>query len=445
MSIEKARAHLEARGLGDRIMEFDQSCATVELAAEVVGCKPNRIAKTLSFHVGDRVALVLFAGDARVDNRKFKERFHTKARMLGADEAEALIGHAVGGVCPFGVNEGCDIYLDESLKRFAVLYPAAGTSASVARMTINELEQACAPCEWVDVSKLPEYEGEITGRTHLVCLVGNPTGHSLSPAIHNLSFELLGLDSVYVCFDVENSGLKGIIEAFKAMKRWDGLNVTMPCKQAVMEHLDALDDAAELVGAVNVVSKTADGHAIGHNTDGVGFMTSLSESGVQAKGARMVLLGPGGAGSAILVQAALDGVARIDVFARASGVSYEKAQALAERVMAKTNCVIQLHDMACIDGLASCINEADILVNATPVGMGEKCTDTPVPADLLKPGLVVADAIYHPRQTQLIRDAQERGCTTVSGLGMLLAQAAAGEAIWYDVDMPVQEIAARLF
>lgn len=156
MSIDKARAHLAAVGLDDRIMEFEQSSATVELAAQAVGCEPARIAKTLSFHVGDRIALVLFAGDARIDNRKFKDRFHTKAKMLGADEAEPLIGHGVGGVCPFGVNEGCDVYLDESLRRFDVVYPAAGTAASAVRLAIPELERACAPCEWVDVSKLPE-------------------------------------------------------------------------------------------------------------------------------------------------------------------------------------------------------------------------------------------------------------------------------------------------
>ena len=156
MSIDKARAHLEAVGLADRIMEFEQSSATVELAALAVGCEPARIAKTLSFHIGDRVALILFAGDVRIDNRKFKDRFHTKAKMLSADEAEPLIGHGVGGVCPFGVNEGCDIYLDESLRRFDMVYPAAGTAASAVSLGIDELERACAPCEWVDVSKLPE-------------------------------------------------------------------------------------------------------------------------------------------------------------------------------------------------------------------------------------------------------------------------------------------------
>lgn len=155
MSIERARAHLRALGLEDRVMEFEQSSATVELAAAAVGCEPARIAKTLSFHVAERVALVLFAGDARIDNRKFKDRFRTKAKMLSADEAEPLIGHGVGGVCPFGVNDGCDVYLDESLRRFEVVYPAAGTPASAVRLTIEELERACDPCEWVDVSKLP--------------------------------------------------------------------------------------------------------------------------------------------------------------------------------------------------------------------------------------------------------------------------------------------------
>ena len=106
--------------------------------------------------MGERVALVLFAGDARINNQKFKARFHTKARMLSADDAQRLIGHGVGGVCPFGVNDCCDVYLDESLRRFDVVYPAAGTPASAVRLTLAELEWACAPCEWVDVGRIPE-------------------------------------------------------------------------------------------------------------------------------------------------------------------------------------------------------------------------------------------------------------------------------------------------
>ena len=156
MAIERARTHLARFGMEDRIMEFERSSATVELAARAVGCEPARIAKTLSFHVDGRVALVLFAGDARINNRKFKDQFHTKAKMLSADEAEQLIGHGVGGVCPFGVNDCCDVYLDESLRRFDVVYPAAGTAASAMRLTPAELERVCAPCQWIDVSKLPE-------------------------------------------------------------------------------------------------------------------------------------------------------------------------------------------------------------------------------------------------------------------------------------------------
>lgn len=154
MSIERARAYLAECGLEDHIMEFEQSSATVELAARAVGCEPARIAKTLSFYVDGRVALILVAGDARIDNQKFKLRFHVKATMLRADEAEDLIGHGVGGVCPFGVNEGCDVYLDDSLKRFDTVYPAAGTAASAVRLTIEELERACSPCTWIDVSRL---------------------------------------------------------------------------------------------------------------------------------------------------------------------------------------------------------------------------------------------------------------------------------------------------
>lgn len=156
MAIERARAHLRACNMEDRVMEFDTSSATVELAAQAVGCEPARIAKTLSFSVGERVALVVAAGDARIDNRKFKDTFHTKPKMLAAADAEALIGHAVGGVCPFGVNDGCDVYLDESLRRFDEVFPACGSSSSAVRLSPAELEACTQPSTWVDVCKLPE-------------------------------------------------------------------------------------------------------------------------------------------------------------------------------------------------------------------------------------------------------------------------------------------------
>ena len=156
MSIEKVRAYLEERQLADRIQEFDVSSATVELAAQALHVEGQRIAKTLSFHVGDRVALIVAAGDAKIANPKYKAQFNTKAKMLSHEEAEALIGHAVGGVCPFAVNDGVDVYLDESLKRFETVFPAAGSSNSAVELTIPVLEAVCDHFQgWVDVCKLP--------------------------------------------------------------------------------------------------------------------------------------------------------------------------------------------------------------------------------------------------------------------------------------------------
>lgn len=156
MAIERAKEHLARYGREGDVMEFRTSSATVELAAAAVGCEPARIAKTLSFSAGDRVALVVCAGDARIANPKFKEVFGCKAKMLSPDEAEARIGHAVGGVCPFGVNEGCDVYLDESLRRFDTVYPACGSANSAIALTPDELAAIVPGSTWVDVCKLPE-------------------------------------------------------------------------------------------------------------------------------------------------------------------------------------------------------------------------------------------------------------------------------------------------
>ena len=153
MSIERARAHLARYGLEDRIRELTVSSATVALAAEALGCEPARIAKTLSFENGEGAILILAAGDARIDNAKFKHRFGMKVHMLSAERVEPLIGHGVGGVCPFGIHEGIPVYLDESLRRFDTVYPAAGTAASAVMLTLSELERASEADGWVDVTK----------------------------------------------------------------------------------------------------------------------------------------------------------------------------------------------------------------------------------------------------------------------------------------------------
>ena len=153
MSIERARTHLRKYELEERIQEFEVSSATVELAAKALNIEGARIAKTLSYMVDGGAVLVVAAGDIRVDNRKFKDAFHTKAKMLTPEQATEMIGHAVGGVCPFGVNEGVKVYLDESLKRFETVFPAAGSSSSAIELTIPELEEASQCTGWVDVAK----------------------------------------------------------------------------------------------------------------------------------------------------------------------------------------------------------------------------------------------------------------------------------------------------
>ena len=154
MAIEKVREYFKKLGIEERIQEFDASSATVALAAKAVNCEESRIAKTLSFHVGDKVILVVTAGDVKIDNPKYKAQFGAKAKMLSFDEAESLIGHAVGGVCPFAVNEGVETYLDISLQRFQTVFPACGSSNSAIELSMKELEEYSQCISWVDVCKI---------------------------------------------------------------------------------------------------------------------------------------------------------------------------------------------------------------------------------------------------------------------------------------------------
>lgn len=156
MSIERVRAYFKQYDMEQRIIELQESSATVELAAQALGCEPARIAKSLSFMVADQPILIICAGDVKVDNAKYKAKFGMKAKMLATDEVENLIGHAIGGVCPFGIKEGVTVYLDESLKRFTTVFPACGSGNSAIELTIPELEQYSGYTEWVDVCKLRE-------------------------------------------------------------------------------------------------------------------------------------------------------------------------------------------------------------------------------------------------------------------------------------------------
>lgn len=155
MSVETVRKYLDGFGVGDRILEFSTSSATVELAAAVLGVIPARIAKTLSFKTPDGALLVVAAGDAKVDNRKFKDTFGVKAKMLSAEEELSLVGHPVGGVCPFAVNPGVPVYLDESLRRFETVFPAAGSANSAIELSCDEIAEFSGAESWVDCCKLP--------------------------------------------------------------------------------------------------------------------------------------------------------------------------------------------------------------------------------------------------------------------------------------------------
>ena len=153
MAFEVAKQYLDSKGYGDRVLVFENSSATVELAAQCIGTEPARIAKSLTFLVDDAAVMVVFAGDARVDNAKFKATFHTKAKMLSYEQVHDMIGHDVGGVCPFGIKDGVKVYLDETLKRFDTVYPACGNDFSAVKLSLPELEELSNNTAWVDVAK----------------------------------------------------------------------------------------------------------------------------------------------------------------------------------------------------------------------------------------------------------------------------------------------------
>ncbi len=277
----------------------------------------------------------------------------------------------------------------------------------------------------------------ITGHTHLVGLIANPIRHSQSPAMHNASFAQQGVDAAYIVFETEPEDLPYVVEAFKRTGV-DGYNVSMPNKMAIGQYLDELTDAARLMGAVNcVVNK--DGKSTGHNTDGAGFMRNLKECGFECEGKKMVLMGAGGAGSAIFVQAALDGMAQIDIF-NAKDAFFDGAVERAAKVSAETGCVINVHDLEDKATLKECCENADVLVNASKVGMKPLDDQSLIPAEYIKPGVFVADTVYNPQETLLIKTAKELGNPVAPGIGMMLWQGAIGEKLWYDIDMDIDYI-----
>lgn len=283
---------------------------------------------------------------------------------------------------------------------------------------------------------------QITAHTKTIALIGSPVEHSLSPAMHTLAFDELGVDCVYLAYDVTTDELGMAAAGLKALG-FTGYNVTMPHKTFIPQYLDELSDAAELMGAVNTVV-IENGKGVGHNTDGAGFMRNVKEHGVDVIGKKMTIIGAGGAGSAIYTQAALDGVAAIDVY----NIKDDFFDATAERiakVAKKTGCEMRLIDLNDKGSLERSIAESALLVNATRVGMGELAGQSAVPAEFLVDGLAVADTVYEPRKTKLLEDAEEKGLVAISGLGMLLWQAAIAEEIWVGKEMPRDLIEKTFF
>lgn len=284
----------------------------------------------------------------------------------------------------------------------------------------------------------------ITGHTRLTALLGSPVSHSISPLMHNEAFRLLGLDYVYLCFDVKEDALP---EAVYGLKNCGirGFNLTMPNKNKIVELLDELSPAAQLIGAVNTVVNE-NGRLIGYNTDGVGYMQAARNAGYDLTGKTIILMGAGGAATAIIAQAALDGVKNIHIFARTTSRFHKRIQALADNINANLPCCVSLHDNDDKTALKKALDESFLLINATSVGMAPN-TDASILTDtsLLRPELIVSDVIYNPQETKLLRDAKKAGCRTFNGMYMLLYQGAEAFKLWTGQEMPVAEIKAKYF
>ena len=284
---------------------------------------------------------------------------------------------------------------------------------------------------------------EITGKTRLTGLLGSPVAHSISPQMHNAAFRHLGLDYVYLAFDVKPEQLKDAVLGLKAAGIC-GFNLTMPLKVHILPLLDELTPAARLADAVNTVI-VKDGKLIGHNTDGIGYMRSVTDAGFDIIGKKMTLLGAGGAATAICVQAALDGVSSIDMYKR-KNASWDRTLQFCQKIMTETGCPIRLRDISDKDALADSIADSAILTNATNVGMAPDTNASPIPdAAMLPKELIVSDIIYNPRQTLLLKQASEAGCPHFNGLYMLLYQGAAAFTCWTGKEMPIELIKKQYF
>ena len=287
-------------------------------------------------------------------------------------------------------------------------------------------------------------ENRISGHTGLLALIGSPVGHSGSPAKYNYSFEKLGLDYVYVAFDINVDQVKDAVAAIRTFQM-RGCNVTMPCKSEAFKYMDELSPAARIIGAVNTIVND-DGKLTGYITDGEGFVENLRDHGIDVRGKKITVAGGGGAATAIEVQCALDGAREISIF-NIKDAFFKRTLETAEKIRNEVpGIVVNVYDIADIAQMTKEIQSSDIFANATIVGM-KPMENESVVKDLsaFRPGLVVADAVYNPEETKLLREAKEAGCICINGKGMLLWQGVAAFKLYTGQDMPVEEVKELFF
>lgn len=271
----------------------------------------------------------------------------------------------------------------------------------------------------------------IDAHTRLCAVIGNPVGHSLSPAIHNAAFQALGLNYVYVAFAVTD--VAGCLAGMRALPGFRGMSVTIPHKRAVMPHLDSISPMAVRVGAVNTIINEG-GRLVGDTTDGPGTLRAFAEAGVALAGKRILFLGAGGAVRSVAFAMAEDAhAARITILGRTA----HRVKELAGDLRAKTPAAIETGDLA--GDLADAVADHDVVVQGTPIGMyPDSMDDSPVPCEYLRPDHVVFDMVYRPLKTRLIREAEIAGCKTILGVEMLLHQAALQFELWTGTPAPLQ-------
>ena len=291
----------------------------------------------------------------------------------------------------------------------------------------------------------------ISGHTKMICLLGSPVAHSLSPAMHNEGFKQLDLDYCYLAFDVKEGELSGVLDSFKKMGV-RGFNLTMPLKTEAVSLCDRLSTAAKIAESVNTVVIEDDGTVTGHTTDGIGFTESARQAGVDYIGKKITLLGTGGAGIAVLTQLALDGAGEISVFERAGSRFKDRTASTIRKIHESTSCKVTVYDYE-DNVMKREISESVLLINATNVGMapnpeGNLIKDTSWLTDRatgMNEKLTVSDVIYNPRKTKLLEMAEECGLNAFNGMYMLLYQGAAAFELWTGKKMPVEIVKEKYF